>query len=77
MQFYWFYVCICRMNVIYFLMIIIFIWTRLKPLLSLLTPHMFMLGDFNADMQLDSVFGAVLVEFCNLNNLDFTAKCLY
>ena len=77
MQFYWFYVCICRMNVIYFLMIIIFIWTRLKPLLSLLTPHMFMLGDFNADIQLDSVFGAVLVEFYNLNKLDFTAKCLY
>ena len=35
------------------------------------TPYVFVLGDFNADIQSDSVFGSELVEFCNLNKLDF------
>ena len=35
------------------------------------TPYVFVLGDFNADIQSDSVFGSELVEICNLNKLDF------
>ena len=40
------------------------------------TPYVFVLGDFNADIQSDSVFGTELVEFCNLNKLDFIDTCL-
>ena len=40
------------------------------------TPYVFVLGDFNADILSDSVFGTELVEFCNLNKLDFIDKCL-
>ena len=40
------------------------------------TPYVFVLGDFNADIQSDSVFGTELVEICNLNKLDFIDKCL-
>ena len=40
------------------------------------TPYVFVLGDFNADIQSDSVFGTEFVEFCNLNKIDFNDKCL-
>ena len=40
------------------------------------TPYVFVLGDFNADIQSGSVFGTELVEFCNLSKLDFIDKCL-
>ena len=40
------------------------------------TPYVFVLGDFNAGVQSDSVFGTELVEFCTLNKLDFIDKCL-
>ena len=33
------------------------------------TPYVFVLSDFNADIQSDSVFVDELVEFCNLNKL--------
>ena len=33
------------------------------------TPYIFILGDFNADIQSTSVFGAELIDFCDNNNL--------
>ena len=72
MQFYCFYVYIYRMNVICFMMIIFFYLNEIKIIIeSVNTPYVFVLGDFNADIQSDSVFGSELVEFCNLNKLDF------
>ena len=59
------------------MMIITFIWKIFKTIIeSVETPYIFVLGDFNADVQSDSVFGTELVEFCNLNKLDFIDKCL-
>ena len=40
------------------------------------TPYVFVLGDFNADIQSDSVFLSELVEFCNLNKLDFIDRSI-
>ena len=33
------------------------------------TPYIFVLGDFNADLISESVFGSELIEFCDVNNL--------
>ena len=33
------------------------------------TPYIFVLGDFNADLKSESVFGSELIEFCDVNNL--------
>ena len=72
MQFYCFYVYIYRMNVICFMMIIFFYLNEIKIIIeSVNTPYVYVLGDFNADIQSDSVFGSELVEFCTLNKLDF------
>ena len=35
------------------------------------TPYIFILGDFNADIQSTSMFGAELIDLCNNNNLCF------
>ena len=40
------------------------------------TPYVFVLGDFNADIQSESVFGSELIEFCDMNNLCFIDKSL-
>ena len=37
------------------------------------TPYIFILGDFNADLQSTSVFGAELIDFCD-NNICFIEK---
>ena len=69
-----------RMNVADYMMIIIFIQTKLKPLWSLLTPHMslYWVVLILVYSHADSLFGAKLVlgEFCNLNKLNFISKCL-
>ena len=50
----------------------IFYLNKIKIIIeSANTPYVFVLGDFNADIQSDSVFSSELVEFCNLNKLDF------
>ena len=38
------------------------------------TPYVFILGDFNADIQSTSIFGAVLIDFCDNNELCFIDK---
>ena len=38
------------------------------------TPYIFILGDFNADIQSTSVFGAELIDFCDNNSLCFIDK---
>ena len=38
------------------------------------TPYIFIFGDFNADIQSTSVFGAELIDFCDNNNLCFIDK---
>ena len=38
------------------------------------TPYIFILGDFNANIQTTSIFGAELIEFCDNNNLCFLDK---
>ena len=38
------------------------------------TPHIFILDDFNADIQSTSMFGAELIDFCNNNNLCFVDR---
>ena len=38
------------------------------------TPHVFILGDFNANINSDSLFGKELIEFCDINRLCFTDK---
>ena len=37
-------------------------------------PYVFALGDYNANMQSESVFGPELIGFCDLNNLCFIDK---
>ena len=32
------------------------------------TPYIFVLGDFNADLKSESVFGSEVLEFCDVNN---------
>ena len=41
------------------------------------TPYIYILGDFNADIQATSIFGAELIEFCNNNNLCFLDRNFY
>ena len=38
------------------------------------TPYGFILGDFNADIQTASIFGAELIDFCHSNGLCFIDK---
>ena len=38
------------------------------------TPCVFILGDFNANSQSQSIFGSELIEFCDMNNLCFTDR---
>ena len=38
------------------------------------TPYVFILGDFNADIQSASIFGAELIDFCDNNELCFVDK---
>ena len=40
------------------------------------TSYIFMLDDFNADMQATSIFGTKLIEFCDNNNLCFLDRKL-
>ena len=40
------------------------------------TPYLFVLSDFNADIQSDSVFGSELIGFCRYNQLDFIDKSI-
>ena len=56
----------------------IFYLNKIKIIIeSANTPYVFVLGDFNADIQSDSVFGSELVEFCNLNKLDFIDRIIF
>ena len=38
------------------------------------TPYVFILGDFNADIQSTSISGAELIDFCDNNELCFVDK---
>ena len=38
------------------------------------TPYIFILGDFNANINSDALFGKELIEFCDVNHLCFTYK---
>ena len=38
------------------------------------TPYVFILGDFNADIQSTSIFGAELIDFCDNNELCFVDR---
>ena len=38
------------------------------------TPYIFAMGDYNANIKSESVFGSELTEFCDLNNLCFIDK---
>ena len=38
------------------------------------TPYVFILGDFNADIQSTSIFGAELIDFCDNTELCFIDK---
>ena len=40
------------------------------------TPYVFILGDFNADILSQSIFGSELIEFCDMNNLSFIDKSI-
>ena len=40
------------------------------------TPYVFAVGDFNADIKSNSIFGSELIEFCNMNNLCFIDKAM-
>ena len=65
------------MNVICFMMITFFYLNKIKIIIeSANTPYLFVLDDFNADIQSDSVFGSKLVEFCTLNKLDFIDRII-
>ena len=55
----------------------IFYLNKIKIIIeSANTPYVYVLGDINADIQSDSVFGSKLVEFCNLNKLDFIDRII-
>ena len=38
------------------------------------TPYVFILGDFNANINSDTLFGKELIDFCDFNHLCFTDK---
>ena len=40
------------------------------------TPYIFVLGDFNADVKSDSVFGSELIEYCDNNILCCIGKSM-
>ena len=40
------------------------------------TPYIFVLGDFNANLKSESVFGSELIEFCDVNNLCLIDKSM-
>ena len=40
------------------------------------TPYVFILGDFNANIKSQSIFGTELIEFCDMNNLCFTDRMM-
>ena len=40
------------------------------------TPCVFILGDYNADIQSESVFGSELINFCDTNSLYFIDRYL-
>ena len=40
------------------------------------TPYVYILGDFNADIQSQSIFGSELIEFCDMNNMSFIDKSM-
>ena len=40
------------------------------------TPYVYILGDFNADIQSQSIFGSELIEFCDMNNMSFIDKSI-
>ena len=43
---------------------------------SVNTPYVFILGDFNADILSQSIFGSELIEFCDMNNLSFMNRSM-
>ena len=40
------------------------------------SPYVFILGDFNADIQSTAIFGAELIDFCDNNELCFIDKAM-
>ena len=40
------------------------------------TPYVFILGEFNANIQSLSIFDSELIEFCDMNDLCFTDKMM-
>ena len=38
------------------------------------TPYVFILGDFNANINSDTLFGKELIDFCKINHSCFTDK---
>ena len=40
------------------------------------TPYVYILGDFNPDIQSQSIFGSELIEFCDMNNMSFIDKSM-
>ena len=40
------------------------------------TPYVYILGDFNADIQSQSIFGSELIEFCDMYNMSFIDKSM-
>ena len=41
-----------------------------------ITPYVFILGDYNADIQSESVFGSEFINFCDTNSLYFIDRSL-
>ena len=39
-------------------------------------PYVFILGDFNADILSQSIFGTEIIKFCDMNNLSFIDKSM-
>ena len=40
------------------------------------TPYVFILGDYNANIQSESIFGYELINFCDINSLCFIDRSL-
>ena len=59
------------MNVTCFMTLIVFYLNKLQCIIGLAnTPYIFILGDYNADIQSESVFGSELINLCD-NSLCF------
>ena len=41
------------------------------------TPYVYILGDFNADIQSQLIFGSELIEFCDMNNMSLIDKSMF